>query len=239
MKTITRLILITVLITTSGNLMAKASTSESRTPESESAVKTLAVAVTVFENVTNNKINGIPQELIDNAEAVVIFPGACKIAAGAYNSRGGKGIAMIRDENGSWSHPFFVLFREGSMKHNSSNKATDLVLFFRDKNDLVSIGQAEITLGNSGEIETGPVNGGYSSNGKPAFEAQIYAYQGIEGKYTGVNLKGGILSHYSRLTSSVYGIENLSLEDILNRNEVSLNPDMNNLMEALTCLVSK
>lgn len=239
MKTITKTILVSVMITTFGYGSASASTRESRAKESERAIKTLAVAATVFENVSKKNINGIPQELIDNSEAVVIFPGACKIAAGAYNSQGGKGVAMIRDKNGSWSHPFFVIFREGSMEHNSGNHASDLVLFFSDRNDIMKIDQAEIILGDNIKIEAGPVNRDYPSNENTRSETQIYAYQGSEGHFTGANLKGGVLSHHSKLSGSVYGVENISLEEIINGNQVSLNPDMNNLMVALTCLVSK
>ena len=239
MKTISKLILTSVLIISIGNLSAKASIRESANMKSEKAIKTLAVAVSVVEKVTKEDNNGIPQALIENSEVMVIFPGECKIAAGAYNARGGKGVALIRDENGSWSHPIFVIIREGSMGHNSVGQASDIVLFFRNRDDIKNIDQVEIILGDDIDIEPGPKNRAYSSNGNSSFNTQIYAYQGSKGKFTGANLKGGILSHYARFSGPVYGLENINPEEILNGKEVLLNPDMTNLMEALTCLVYK
>jgi hypothetical protein len=67
-----------------------------------------------------------------------------------------------------------------------------------------------------------------------AFESDVYSYQRRDGGFTGTCLKGGILSHYSRLSSSLYGVESIHTDVIFNEIEAPFNQDVYVLMEALT-----
>lgn len=220
MKIIMNLLLVSMLLITLGNLNVTASAGESYATVSERAVKTMAIAVTVFDNVIENAGNGIPQELINSSEGIIILPAACRVAAGAYNERGGRGIAMIRNENGSWSNPFFVTSREGSLGYKTGTHASDIVLLFKDRNDIMDIEKAEITLGDDLEIKAGPGNKGNSSNTGYTFGTEIYSYHRLKGVFAGVNLKGGILSHYTKLSNSFYGVENINMDDLFHGMEI-------------------
>jgi len=222
-----------ILTISVGTLLATPSNGESKSVENEKAAKTLENAVKVLDNVLEDPINGIPQSLINKSEGIVIFPGASKVAAGAYNGPGGIGIAMIHNEDGIWSNPFFVTLSEGSQGYRIGVQASDIVLFFKDRNDIINIDKSEVTLGGDIGVTAGPVNKGSSSNADITFETEIYSYHLSKGLFTGVSLKGGILSYYEKLSDSLYGIDAINMGEIFYEIEIPYNDKVNDLIVAL------
>ena len=234
MKTLLNLILVSMLIITVGNLNAAGSIGESKSADSEKAEKTLKKAVMALDNVMEDPENSIPQNLITSSEGIVIFPGALKIALGFVGGQGARGIAMIRKEDGSWSNPFFVTLGEGSLGFQIGAQASDIVLLFKDRNDILEIDEADITLGGDVGVAAGPVNKGSSSSTDITFESEIYSYYRSKGLFAGVSLKGGILSYNEMVSNSLYGMDDLSTDEIFNGIETPYNDKVNDLIEALT-----
>ena len=202
MKVMLNIFLVSILTISVGTLLAAPSNGDGETIENEKAIKTLEKAVWVLDNVMEEQVNGIPQSLINESEGIMIFPGAWKVAAGAFNGHGGRGIAMIHNEDGSWSNPFFVTIREGSQRFQIGTQASDFVLLFKDRNDIIDIDKAAITLGGDVGVAEGPVINGSSSSNDITFEKEIYSYHRSKGLFTGVSLNGGILSYYEKLSDS-------------------------------------
>jgi lipid-binding SYLF domain-containing protein len=233
MKTILNLILASMLIITVGNLNAAGSSRENKSVESEKAAKTLKKVVLALDHVMEDPENSIPQKLIQNAEGIVIFPGTFKVAIGVIGGQGARGIAMIRREDGSWSNPFFVTLGEGSMGFQIGAQASDIVMLFRDKNDIKDIDQVDITLGGDVGVAAGPVNKGFSSSTDITFESEIYSYYRSKGLFAGVSLKGGVLSFNQHISESLYGMVNVTPDEIFTEMETPFNDDVNDLIEAL------
>ena len=233
MKSLLNIFLVSILTISVGTMFAAASNGDGRSVENEKATNTLENAVKVLDSVMEDPINGIPQSLISKSEGIVIFPGASKVAAGAYNGPGGIGIAMIHNEDGSWSNPFFVTLGEGSQGYRIGVEASDIVLFFKDRNDIIDIEKSEITLGSDVGIAAGPVNKGSFANTDITFETDIYSYHLSKGLFAGVSLKGGILSYYEKLSGSLYGIDAVNMGEIFYEVEIPYNDTVNNLILAL------
>jgi len=233
MKTILNLILVSMLIITVGNLNATASTGKSGSADSEKAVKTLKKAVIALDHVMEDPENSIPQDMIHRSEGIVIFPGAFKVAIGFLGGQGARGIAMIRKEDGSWSNPFFVTLGEGSLGIQIGAQASDIVLLFKDRNDIIEIDQADITLGGDVGVAAGPANKGSSSSTDITFESEIYSYYRSKGLFAGVSLKGGVLSYNKNISESLYGIEDVSTDVIFRGIETPFNVYVNDLIEAM------
>ena len=159
MKLVSRLFLVSILIISVGTIIASPSNGESKSIET--ATNTLEKAVIALNSVMENPVSGIPQSLINNSEGIVIFPRACKVAAGPFNGPGGRGIAIIRNEDGSWSNPLFVTLREGSQGFKIGASTSDIVLLFKDRNDIIDLEQSDITLGGDVGVAAGPVNNGF------------------------------------------------------------------------------
>jgi SH3 domain-containing YSC84-like protein 1 len=233
MKTLLNLILVSMLIITVGNLNVAGSYGERKSADSEKAAKTLKKAVIALDHVMENPEYSIPQNLIQSAEGIVIFPGAFKVAIGVIGGQGARGIAMIRKEDGSWSNPFFVTLGEGSLGFQIGAQASDIVLLFKDRNDIIEIDQADITLGGDVGVAAGPVNKGASSSTDITFESEIYSYYRSKGLFAGVSLKGGVLSYNKNISESLYGIDDVTTDTILRGIETPFNVYVNDLIEAM------
>jgi lipid-binding SYLF domain-containing protein len=192
MKTILNLILVSMLIITVGNLHVAGSSPEDKSANTRKAEKTLSKAVMALDNVMEDPENSIPQNLFHRAEGIVIFPGALKVAVGFVGGQGARGIAMIHREDGTWSNPFFVTLGEGSLGFQMGAQESDIVLLFKDRNDIIKIDQADITLGGDVGVAAGPVSRGSSSSTDITFDSETYSYCRSKGLFAGVSLKGGV-----------------------------------------------
>ena len=199
--------LASILTISVGTLFAAPSNGKSHSVENEKATKTFEEFVRTLDNVMENPVNGIPQSLINISEGMVILPGACQVTAGAFNGPGGRGIAMI---------------------HNS-----DIVLFFKDRNDITGIEKEDITLGSDVGVAAGPVQNGSSSSSDITFEKEIYSYHWNNGHFAGVSLKGGVLSYSAKSSDSLFCIENICIAKIFCEIETPYNDTANDQMVAL------
>src|SRR5258706_2499830 len=70
-------------------------------------------AATVISEVMGVPETSIPRDLLDKAQAVVIFPGVIK-AAFVFGGQGGSGVVVRRQGTG-WSAPAFLKIGGGSV----------------------------------------------------------------------------------------------------------------------------
>lgn len=233
MKTILNLILVSMLIITVGNLHVAGSPTEDKSAKARKAEKTLRKAVMALDNLMEDPENSIPQNIFHHAEGIVIFPGALKVAFGVVGGQGARGIAMIHREDGTWSNPFFVTLGEGSLGFQMGAQASDIVLLFKDRNDIIKIDQADITLGGDVGVAAGPVSRGSSSSTDITFDSATYSYCRSKGLFAGVSLKGGVLSYNKNVSESLYDTYDISTEMILNGIDKPYNEKVQDLIEAL------
>lgn len=199
----------------------------------EKARKTLHKSVMAFENVMKDPETSIPASLLNQSEGMVIFPSAFKLALGTAGGQGGKGIAVIRQEDGSWSNPFFVSLGEGSLGIQMGAQKSDIVLLFKNKNDIIDLDQVDIMLGTGVGVAAGPASIGASSLTDVSFEAEIYSYQSSKGLFAGVCINGGILSSNNRYNESLYGWTGIQTRDICNRIEAPYNEEVSDLIDTI------
>lgn len=251
MKTMLKLTLVTTLLITSGTLFAVSSNDPSNmNPDQTEAVektsyskedykiamkvnKTLQKSAIVMDKIMQDPKNSIPPSLIGKSEGIVIFPSTFKLAFGNAGGQGGRGVAMIRKEDGSWSNPFFVSFGEGSLGFQIGAQSSDIVLLFKDKNDIIGIDKSEITLGFDAGVTAGPLSKEYTSITDIKFDSEIYSYQHSKGLFIGICLKGSVLTYNNRVNESLYCMNDINSDYIFNEIEAPYNDLVNDLIEAL------
>ncbi|MFC2112628.1 lipid-binding SYLF domain-containing protein [Bacteroidota bacterium] len=233
MKTMLNLFLVSILTMSVGTLNAASLNEYDNSVEKAKAVKTLNKSIDAFENVMDDPNCSIPHSLIDQSEGIVIFPGAFKIAIGAWGGQAGRGIAMIRKEDGTWSNPFFVTLGEGSLGLQIGAQSSEIVLLFKHRYDIIEIDEAEIILGSDIGVAAGPVSNGSASDTDIKFEREIYSYCRSKGLFAGVSLAGGILSYNEMVTESLYGVYGIDATEIFNGIETPFNDDVDELIETL------
>ena len=236
MRTITHLILASALLFSGGTLSAVScpDTADSTTDQIvRKANETIRHSMMALDNIMNDPENSIPPSLITRSEGIVIMPGNYKLAVGIAGGQGGRGIAMIRLEDGNWSNPFFVSLGEGSIGFQLGAQKSEVILLFRNKEDIMGLDRADLTLGSDIGVAAGPVSKGSSSTSDLRFESEIYSYSRSSGLFAGVSLKGGVLRYNQRINDSLYEMIDVSPEVILYQTEVPVNYEVDDLITAL------
>src|SRR5487761_398311 len=100
----------------------------------------------------------IPQDLIDKAECVIVYPSVLKaafIVGGSY----GRGAMTCRSGEhftGPWSAPSMMALEGGSLGFQIGGQATDFVLLVMNPRGAHSILKNKVKLGADASVAAGP-----------------------------------------------------------------------------------
>jgi lipid-binding SYLF domain-containing protein len=166
------------------------------------AAKLSAKAATVFEDVMRVPDKAIPQNLLDKAEAIAVFPGVLK-AAFVVGGEGGKGVVSKRTPNG-WSAPVFFRAAGGSVGLQIGVSSTDLVLLFMNDEGLSQLLKDKVELGAEAMAAAGPVGRQASAGTDVLMKAEILSYSRSRGLFAGIDLKGVVIKPDDDLNMAVY-----------------------------------
>lgn len=160
-------------------------------------------AAKTFTEIMNVKDRAIPQELLDTAEAIAVFPGVIK-AAFVVGGRGGQGL-ISRRVKGGWSPPAFFNLGGGSFGPQIGAQRTDYVLLIMNPNGLNGLLKDKFELGGEASIAAGPVGREAAASTNPRLDAGILSYSRSKGVFIGAALKGAVISPDNNLNEAVYG----------------------------------
>ncbi len=149
-------------------------------------------------------MKGIPHELIEKYQGIVIIPKMIN-AGFALGGKRGKGIAMVKMENGKWSDPVFVTLTGGSLGFQLGVQSVDLVLVFKNKGVLAKVENGDFTIGGDLSATAGPVGRSSTAGTDTKFEAAIYSYSKSKGLFGGVSINGTNLSINKSEDADFYG----------------------------------
>jgi lipid-binding SYLF domain-containing protein len=193
--------------------------------QKEKIVKSTAVIKT-FSNMQEN----IPAELMRRAEGIVIVPNLINAGLGIGGKRG-KGVAMVKNENGTWSNPIFITITGGSIGFQAGVQSVDLVMVFLDRNTLENIGTGDFTLGGDISVAAGPVGRSSSANTNYKLEAEVYSYSRSRGLFAGISLNGASLAVDTAFNNAFYKSD-ASVQDIFSATK-SPDPSVTTLKAAV------
>jgi lipid-binding SYLF domain-containing protein len=152
----------------------------------------------------NTMKEGIPHELIEKYQGIVIIPKMIN-AGFALGGKRGKGIAMVKMENGKWSDPVFITLTGGSAGIQLGVQSVDLVLVFKNKGVLAKVENGDFTIGGDLSAAAGPVGRSSTASTDHKFEAAIYSYSRSRGLFGGISINGTNLSINKKADADFYG----------------------------------
>lgn len=165
--------------------------------------KKIESATTVLTDFAKMK-ESIPSELLAVTQGIIIIPKM--INAGlVVGAKRGKGIAMVKNADGSWSNPAFVTMTGGSVGAQIGVQSVDLVLIFRHSKSLTEINKSSFTLGGDVSVAAGPVGRSSTANTDYKLEAEVYSYSRSKGLFAGISLNGASLDIDAAANKSFYG----------------------------------
>ena len=189
-----------------------------------STKKTLAAAeqsshaARVFNEIMGTREKSIPQDLLDKAEAVAVFPGVIK-GGFIVGGRGGSGVISRRVADG-WSAPAFFDLGGGSIGLQIGLAQTDYILLFMNEGAVNSLLSDKFEIGGEGSAAAGPVGRSASASTDAKLNAQILSYSRSKGAFAGLELKGVVIKPDNADNNQVYG---MTARDILTgANKISL-----------------
>lgn len=145
----------------------------------------------------------IPHDLLQITEGIIIVPRMIN-AGFVLGGKRGKGIAMVKSEDGSWSDPVFVTITGGSVGFQAGIQAVDLVLIFKDRSTLENMGKGSFTLGGDISVTAGPVGRSSSASTDTKLEAEVYSYSRSKGLFAGISLGGSAIDVDQKANQEFY-----------------------------------
>ncbi|WP_031527177.1 lipid-binding SYLF domain-containing protein [Dyadobacter crusticola] len=161
------------------------------------------VAATAVLNDFNEMQESIPAQLLNMSKGVIIIPkmiNAGLMLGGKY----GRGVAMVKKENGEWSDPVFITITGGSIGAQIGVQAVDLVLVFKNRKTLLEIGKGSFTLGGDLSVAAGPMGRSSSAQTDYKLEAEVYSYSRSKGLFAGITLNGAALAVDTKANNDFY-----------------------------------
>jgi SH3 domain-containing YSC84-like protein 1 len=171
---------------------------------------------TVFQEVMDVPDN-IPQELLEKAECVVVFPSVLKAAfvvGGSY----GRGAMVCRTGqhfNGPWGAPAMYALEGGSVGFQLGGEATDLVLLVMNERGASSILDSKVKIGADVSAAAGPKGRDASADTDAYLRAEILSYSRSRGLFAGISLEGSTLRPDNDASADVYGRKITAREIVL------------------------
>src|SRR5437899_6104035 len=108
----------------------------------------------------------IPQDLLDKADCVVVFPSVLKAAFIVGGSYGRGAMSCRKGENfrGSWGAPTMMALEGGSFGFQIGGEATDFVLLVMNEGGARGILTSKVKLGADAYVAAVPVGGDASTD---------------------------------------------------------------------------
>ena len=151
----------------------------------------------------SNMKEKIPQKLFNVTEGIIIVPKLLN-AGFVIAGKRGKGIAMVKNADGTWSDPVFVTITGGSIGLQVGVQSIDLVLIFKNRETLQKIGNGSFTLGGDASVTAGPVGRNSSASTDYKMDAEIYSYSKSKGLFAGISISGSALDIDEKSNNNFY-----------------------------------
>jgi lipid-binding SYLF domain-containing protein len=149
----------------------------------------------------------IPQDLLDKADCVIVFPSVLKAAfiVGASYGRGAMTCRSGDDFRGPWGAPTMMALEGGSFGLQIGGEATDFVLLVMNKRGADAILSSKVKLGGDASAAAGPVGRTAAASTDVTMRAEILTYSRARGLFAGISLEGSTLRPDNDANERIYG----------------------------------
>ena len=196
-------------------------------------------AGTVLTEILNIP-DDIPQDLLDKADCVVVFPSVLKAAFVVGGSYGRGAMTCRTGENftGSWGAPSMMALEGGSVGFQIGGQATDFVLLVMNDRGAKGILSSKVKLGADASVAAGPVGRDASAETDASMRAEILSYSRARGLFAGVSLEGSTIRPDNDGNMRIYG-KRISAQDIVIAHETHVPSAAEGLISTLDAKTPK
>jgi lipid-binding SYLF domain-containing protein len=169
------------------------------------ADKRLDAAADLVTDMMNASDKGIPQDLLNKSECVVLVPGLKK-AAFVVGAKYGRGFATCRNPNGTgWTAPASIRIEGGSVGFQIGASEQDVLLLVMNMSGMKRLLQDKFTLGAEATVAAGPIGRDASAQTDAILRAEMLSYSRSRGLFAGISLQGATLRPDEDANEELYG----------------------------------
>ena len=192
----------------------------------------LLTSTTVLSELMAMPEQNIPTWLMERAYAVAVIPTVIKVGLG-IGGRRGKGVLVVRKDNGTWSNPIFVNLTGGSFGFQVGVQSADVVLVFTSKQSIEGIVGGKVTLGADASVAAGPIGRQSSAATDIGLTAQVYSYSRASGLFAGVALDGSAITIDAASNESFYKKADILASEIIRSDAPAAPPPADQFIAAV------
>ena len=183
---------------------------------------------------------GIPQNLLNKAECVIVFPSVKKFAIGVGGSYGRGAITCRSGANftGSFSAPAMFALEGGNIGFQLGGQATDFVLLVMNEKGANSVMGSKVKLGADAAAAAGPKGRDAAAATDIVMNAEILSYSRSKGLFAGISLEGSTLRSDGGANENLYG-KKLSAKEIVREGKAPMPADARPLISLLNTRTPK
>src|SRR5713226_2536674 len=176
----------------------------------------------------------IPQDLIDKAECIIVFPSVLK-AAFVFGGSYGRGAMTCRTGEhftGPWGAPTMMALEGGSVGFQLGGQATDFVLLVMNPRGARAILKSKVKLGADASAAAGPKGRDAEAATDATLRAEVLTYSRARGLFAGISLEGSTLRPDNDGNGRVYN-KKVEAEDSVRNGAVAVPPSAQELISIL------
>ena len=178
--------------------------------------------------------DNIPQDLIDKAECVIVFPSVLKAAfiiGGSYG-RGAMTCRTGEHFTGPWGSPTMMALEGGSVGFQLGGQATDFVLLVMNPRGAKAILHSKVKLGANASAAAGPKGRDAEAATDATLRAEVLTYSRARGLFAGISLEGSTLRPDNDANERIYN-KKVEAEAIVRKGAVAVPPAAQELISVL------
>jgi lipid-binding SYLF domain-containing protein len=167
----------------------------------------------------------IPQDLLDKAECVIVYPSVLKAAfvlGGSYG-RGAMTCRTGEHFTGPWSAPTMMALEGGSIGFQIGGQATDFVLLVMNPRGARALLSSKVKLGADASAAAGPKGRNATAETDVTLRAEVLTYSRARGLFAGISLAGSSVRPDNDANARVYG-KKVDAESIIFKGAAAVPP---------------
>ena len=201
--------------------------------------KRLEASGQVFKEIMDIP-DGIPKDLLNKAECVIVIPSVLKFAIGVGGDFGRGAITCRTGQHftGHWSAPALFALEGANVGLQLGGEATDFVLLVMNPKGANSILSSKVKLGADASAAAGPKGRTAAADTDVVMRAEVLSYSRSRGLFAGISLEGSTLRSDGSANKKLYGRE-LSAKQIVREGKVGIPASGRELVNLLNKLSPK
>jgi lipid-binding SYLF domain-containing protein len=181
--------------------------------QAEATPKRLNSAAGVLGEIMSTPDKGIPLDLMQHAQCVVVIPGV-KQGAFGVGAKYGKGFFSCR-KGADWSAPGSIRIEGGSFGFQIGANETDVILLIMNRHGADQLLSTQFTVGGAAEAAAGPVGRSTSAQTDASMRAEMLSWSRSRGAFAGISLQGATLRQDVSDNEDIYG-RKLTNKEVIN-----------------------